>query len=123
MAFLGRMLASGSRFLGRGMSTAAYLGRTAAPMIQRGLPMLAKGAEAVGTAASNPYLQHLGQKIGVNPKTFGSIQQGAATVGAGLGMLPQVASNVGQAARGIHGAVQPVKKSLAELHGLAKGFR
>ncbi|KAG5192756.1 hypothetical protein JKP88DRAFT_242634 [Tribonema minus] len=63
---------------------------TAAPMIQRGLPMLARGAEAVGAAASNPYLQHLGQKIGVNPKTFGSIQQGAGTIGAGLGMLPQL---------------------------------
>lgn len=120
MSWLGRAFTLGRSFLGAARTGAGYLGRA--------MPTVMSGLETAGRVASNPLVQQLGQKVGIDPSHFRTLARGTTNIGNALGMVPQAYSNVAGAVNALGAAAQsamPVvagaKRSLADVYSTAMG--
>lgn len=110
MSWLGRVIGAGSRFLAKAAPVASYLARTAPSALN-----------TVSRIASNPLVNQLATKIGVNPNVMRGISMGASNVGAGLNLVPGVVNDVRQGYQSAMAASDPARKSLAQLYRTSMG--
>lgn len=117
MAWLGRVFSAGSRFIGKVAPVASYIGRVAPSALN-----------AVSRFSSDPTVNAIANRIGINPNVLRNVGQGASNVGAGLSLIPGVANDLrgaaAGAAQGYQSAVQatnPARQSLAQLYNTATG--
>ncbi|KAG5184279.1 hypothetical protein JKP88DRAFT_289981 [Tribonema minus] len=113
MSFLGRAMVMGSRFLGAAARGSRYIGRA--------LPVVSRGLGTAAQLASNPLVQSAGRRVGIDPSVFRGLASGMTNVGNGLAMVPDAARSVAGAAAGVRAAVQPAKRSLADLYAATRG--
>ena len=106
MSFLGRAFALGSRFLGKVAPAARFIGKYAPAALS-----------TAGRIASDPTVNMLANRVGVNPNILRNVGAGVNNVAAGISLLP----GLQQSAQGTAAAAANTGQSLAQLYNTLKG--
>lgn len=117
MSWLGRLVSTGSRFLGKAAPMARFIGRNA----PNALNIANRGLSAAAQLAANPLVNQLAQKAGVNPNVMKQVAGGINNAQAGLNLAPQMVRNVQQSAQNAMAAAAPAAQSLAQLYRTVQG--
>jgi hypothetical protein len=98
MAFLGKLVASGARFLGAATKATRFIGGNIAN--------IQKAARTVSSIANNDAVKKLGNSVGIKPSVFKTVGDVAGQVSQNLPSSVQAASNV----------VTNTKRNLGDLY-------
>jgi hypothetical protein len=112
MGFLGNLASFGRKFIGHASKAATFLGRH--------IPNIQSGIRSVQNFVAHPDVQRIGREVGIAPGVFTTAGQVASTLNNGLGLLPQLGSDLRTGFNTAMGAIQPsTKRSLADLYSQA----
>lgn len=110
MSFLGRIMSTGAKFLGKVAPAAQFLGRIAPSVLN-----------TTASVLNNPLTSMLAQKAGINPMALRQAGSIVSNVGAGVNMVPGVIRDAQSSFANVRSAVRPAEQSLASLYRTAMG--
>ena len=117
MSWLGRLVSTGSRFLGKAAPMASFLGRN----LPGAMNLASRGLNTASQLAANPLVNQAMNRFGVNANTMRQVAGGISNAQAGLNLVPGTARSVQQGMQGVAAAAAPAAQSLASLYRTVQG--
>lgn len=115
MGWLGNAASFAKRVLGHASRATTFLGKH--------IGNIQSAVKSVHNFVNHPEVQKIGHDVGIAPGVFTTAGQVASTVHNGLGLLPQLGSDLKTGFTTAMGQVQPsTKRSLADLYNQANSI-